>query len=111
MSFYGDLQADLAELFADEPFLPATIKRTIAGSFDPIERTTVGSTVSIIPCRAMPDEVTVVAMDGSRTKYTTILANVPMIIGDDITCAGVAYNATSTSGNSLTGLYEATVAG
>jgi len=109
MSFYTDIKSELAAMFADEPFLPGTIVRETKGVYDPAtRRTSAGSTVSI-PCRAFPDTATVTALDGTRSSYTTVMCNTPMMINDKITIVGVEYIATKTSGNALTGLYEADV--
>ncbi len=109
MSFYADIQSGLADLFADEPFLPSTITRETKGTLNPATRRTSAGTTATLQCQAYVDSATVTAMDGTRSTVTTVMSNVAFVINDKITSAGKTYTVTQCSGNDLTGLYEATV--
>jgi hypothetical protein len=109
MSFYADIRSDLADLFADEPFLPSTITRETKGAYNPATRRTSAGGTATLQCQAYVDSATVTAMDGTRTTSTTAMGNVAFVINDKLTSAGKTYTVVQSSGNDQTGLYEATV--
>lgn len=109
MSFYADLRADLSALFAEEPFLNATITREAKGAYDPATRRTASGTTTAITCRAFTDQVDTVDRDGLRSSYTNAISNTAMQIGDKLTIANATYTVTSASGDNQTGVFEATV--
>lgn len=109
MSFFSDIQSALADLFAEEPFVPSTITRETKGVYDPATRDTSSGSIKTIPCQAYVESATVTAMDGTRSTSTTAMGNVAFVINDKVTSAGKTYTVTQSVGNDQTGLYEATL--
>lgn len=91
MSLYAELRADLSAMFAEEPFVAATITRELAGAYDPRTRRTAEGSAQTISCRAVADARTIKSMDGVRSTLIEIVLNVEPKIADKITIGNKTF--------------------